>query len=72
MIREVTYRISDLLIGTWHEVRYSAVDPVVEKATDALLWSVEKLNRHKNRCLSQRIHRLADRYDPRPTGEWEA
>lgn len=38
--------------------------------TTFLLWLVRKLNRYKDRCLSKRLHRLADEYNPFPTGEW--
>lgn len=35
------------------------------------IWLIQKAERHKDRHLSWELHRIADRYDPRPTGEWE-
>lgn len=39
--------------------------------TKALLALVQKLNPYKDKCLSQKIHRIADHYDPWPSGKWE-
>jgi hypothetical protein len=39
--------------------------------TDMAMSCIRMLNRHKDRCLSTVLHRLADRYDTRPTGEWD-
>jgi len=42
-----------------------------EKLTDLLLFLVRRINRYKDRCLSKRLHDIADQYDPFPTGEWK-
>lgn len=41
------------------------------KAIDFLLWSLQKVEGYKNRCLAQRLHLLANDYDPRPANQWE-
>jgi len=42
-----------------------------ELALDVLLWLITRVEPARNRCLAQRLHRLADTYDTRPTGEWK-
>lgn len=39
--------------------------------TTLALRAVRAVNRHKNECLSYELHRLADHYARRPTGQWE-
>jgi len=43
----------------------------ITKTTDLLIWLLQKINRYKNEPLSYRLHRIADRYARRPTGDWE-
>ena len=43
-----------------------------DRLTRALLRAVERLNPSKSRGLAVDLHRMADSYDPRPTGAWEA
>jgi hypothetical protein len=42
-----------------------------DKLTSAILHLVLALNRCKSRELAHVLHRMADLYDPRPTGQWE-
>lgn len=58
--------LDKLGIDYW-DVKYRIYDAW----TDLLIWTVEKTCRYKDRCLAHRLHRLADQYDPRPTGEWD-
>lgn len=39
-------------------------------AIDLLLWLLSHVEQCKSRCLAWRLHDIADRYDPRPTGKW--
>ena len=43
----------------------------VDLLTDAALFFVEAANTQRDPLLALRLHRLADRFDKRPTGEWE-
>ena len=45
-------------------------DWLQDKLTRMLLWLLLKLNPSKDRCLSVRLHDIADQYDTRPTGQW--
>jgi len=45
-------------------------DNVRDNVTDLLLWLLQKANPYKDRFLSREMHRIADLYDTRPTGEW--
>ena len=38
--------------------------------TSWTIWLIKIVNPYKDRMLSNRLHDLADWYDPRPTGEW--
>ena len=42
-----------------------------EIANDCLIWMIEKINTKKDNGLSDRLHRVADHYDTKPTGNWE-
>ena len=44
---------------------------IIEKITNVLLLFIWKLNKYKDRCLAANLHRLADSYDPKPSGMWE-
>jgi hypothetical protein len=37
---------------------------------DLLIWLIGVVETHKHRMLARKLHRLADTYDPRPSGEW--
>ena len=50
---------------------YDMKDRIHDSILDALLWLIERVERHKNTGLSDKLHRLADHYDKEPTGEWE-
>ncbi len=39
-------------------------------ANKLLLWILQATNPHKSRGLAWELHRIADLYDPRPTGRW--
>lgn len=37
-----------------------------------LLWAIRKVETRKNNRLAYHLHRMADQYDTRPTGGWNA
>ena len=42
-----------------------------DRLTDWALALLMRLNPNKDRALAWRLHRLADLYNPSPTGQWE-
>jgi hypothetical protein len=46
-------------------------ESVKNKLTDLAIWAIKKLNRHKSWTLAYKLHKVADHYDNRPTGQWE-
>lgn len=45
-------------------------DCVRERLIHMLLWGLRRVEPCKNRALAVLLHDVADRYDPRPTGQW--
>lgn len=45
-------------------------DWLINTITNICLYTIRKLNRHKDTSLSIRLHDLADIYDKWPTGQW--
>jgi hypothetical protein len=41
-----------------------------DRGTELLIKGIEILNQVCDRSLAWKLHKLADRYDNRPTGEW--
>jgi len=39
--------------------------------TRVLLWLLQLINQTKDRRLADILHKLADEYDPAPTGDWK-
>lgn len=50
---------------------WEAKDKIRQKFTLASMRLIEVLNPSKDSWLSRKLHRLADGYDTRPTGEWD-
>ncbi len=41
-------------------------DWIIDSLTTACIWVIRKLNRSKDRCLSQRLFMVAEGYNTRP------
>jgi hypothetical protein len=65
--------ISDELLGLAQPFApfvYEARELVEGVSADIGLFILQLFNRHRNECLSWRLHGLADGYARRSTGEW--
>ena len=50
---------------------YELKETLREKVIDFCFWLLKKAEPCKNECLSCKLHKTADEYSRRPTGDWD-